>query len=234
MFFLNKLLYSIAKKLTLTGRNAKDFSYKSGERQIAHQYEDIRRDHRVRYELADEILPKHSSVADVFCGNGYGTNVLASNRTALGIDGSAEAISVARKKYSSNNAKFDCQCFPNLNLKKYDSVVSFESVEHVNNGENFLQYLIDKVLPNGFLIFSTPNETLLPFDPAIQIHHVRHYTLEETLNLAANNGCRIETWFGQNVYQIAKDGKLTVLNEDSMELKREEPGQFTTVVATKT
>ena len=234
MFFFNKLLCSTKKRLLFAGRKRKDFSYLSGERQIANQYKDIRRDHRARYELADKILPKNSSVADVFCGNGYGTNLLARNRTALGIDGSAEAIAIARKKYSSNRARFDCQCFPNLNLKNYDSVVSFESVEHVNNGENFLQYLIDSVLPNGCLIFSTPNETLLPFDPAIQIHHVRHYTLEETLNLAANNGCRIETWFGQNVYQIAKDGKLTVLNEDSMELQREKPGQFTTVVATKT
>ncbi len=234
MSFLNKLLCSTKKRLLFAGRKRKDFSYQSGERQIANQYEDIRRDHRARYELADKILPKNSSVADVFCGNGYGTNLLARNRTALGIDGSADAISVARKKYSSNGAKFDCQCFPNLHLKKYDSVVSFESVEHVNNGETFLQCLIDKVLPNGFLIFSTPNETLLPFDPTIQIHHVRHYTLEETLNLATNNGCRIETWFGQNVYKIEKDGKLTILNEDSMELEREEPGQFTTVVATKT
>jgi hypothetical protein len=92
---------------------------------------------------------------------------------------------------------------------------------------------MDKVPSKGYLIFSTPNETLLPFDPAIQIHHVRHYTLDEALGLATNNGGRIETWFGQNVYQIANDGKLTVLNENSMELECEKPGQFTTVVARK-
>ena len=229
-----KKLFSFRKRLmTLADGEVKDFSYQSGERQIADLYKEIRRDHRARYELADRMLPSNCSVADVFCGNGYGTDLLAKNRRALGIDGSIDAISFARKKYSENGATFDCQCFPNLSLDNFDSIISFESVEHVSNGEDFFRCLMDKVPSKGYLIFSTPNEPLLPFDPAIQIHHVRHYTLDEALGLATNNGGRIETWFGQNVYQIANDGKLTVLNENSMELECEKPGQFTTVVARK-
>lgn len=57
-----------------------DFGLHSGERQVATRYEDIRADHRYRYEWVDARLPEGGRGIDAFCGNGYGTWRLSRKR----------------------------------------------------------------------------------------------------------------------------------------------------------
>jgi SAM-dependent methyltransferase len=211
---------------------AKDFSYSSGERQTGLHYFEIRRDHRARYELAARIMPRGCRVLDLFCGNGYGSFLLSDRRAVIGIDGSAEAIAVARRHYARLGARFEARQFPFEDDTRYDAVVSYESLEHVDDGVGFVRFLVDRVVPGGLLLFSTPNQDLLPFDPAVHVHHMRHYGLAETLALAEAEGLAVRTWFGQDVYRL--DGPVPVpLHPAEMELREREPGQFTIVVAEK-
>lgn len=57
-----------------------DFGLHSGESQVATRYEDIRADHRYRYEWVDARLPEGGRGIDAFCGNGYGTWRLSRKR----------------------------------------------------------------------------------------------------------------------------------------------------------
>ena len=211
---------------------AKDFGYSSGERQTALSYYEIRRDHRARYELAARTVPRGSRVLDLFCGNGYGSFLLSDRRQVLGIDGSPEAIAVARRHYARLGARFEVREFPFAVDTRYDAVVSYESLEHVADGSGFFRFLVDRVAAGGLLLFSTQNQDLLPFDAAIHVHHRRHYGLAETLAFAESEGLAVQTWFGQNVYRL--DGPLpAALDPAEMELREREPGQFTIVVAEK-
>lgn len=207
---------------------AKDFSYGSGERQTAHEYDQIRRDHRTRYELAHRLLPPDIAVLDLFCGNGYGSFLLSQNREVHGIDGSQPAIEVAEKCFRNFGATFAARCYPFEDGGEYDAIVSYESIEHVPDGAAFFRFLVSRLRPGGMILYSTPNEDLLPFDRTRHIHHHRHYSHRETLDFALASGLRIESWYGQDVYAGA-----SLLDEQRMELQRGTPGQFTVVVARK-
>jgi SAM-dependent methyltransferase len=177
-------------------------------------------------------VPRGSRVLDLFCGNGYGSFLLSDGREVLGVDGSAEAIAVARRHYAQLGARFEARQFPFEDDTQYDAVVSYESLEHVDDGPGFFRFLIDRLVPGGLLLFSTPNQDLLPFDPAVHVHHRRHYGLAETLAFPESEGLTVRTWFGQDVYRL--DGPAPVpLHPSQMELHERRPGQFMIVVAEK-
>jgi hypothetical protein len=111
--------------------------------------------------------------------------------------------------------------------------VSYESIEHVPDGGEFFRFLVQHLRPGGWILYSTPNENLLPFNRNVHIHHHRHYTHGETLEFARSGGLMIEDWYGQDVYKSITEGPPALLAEDDMELKRGLSGQFTVVVARK-
>ncbi len=211
-----------------------DLRLESGERQTARTYDAIRADHRLRYEWADRQIPRDSFGLDVFCGNGYGTALLSGTRHVLGIDGSADAIDVARTCFKTPNAMYSQAYYPfSLPTGRFDFVVSLESIEHVPNGEDLFRQLARSLRPGGTFVFSTPCEDELPFATSGNKFHYRHFTLDETLALVRENGLVLDAWAGQDCYEMSTDrrpGKL--LNVEQMRLKRERRGQFTIVAAT--
>lgn len=213
--------------------DAKDFSYGSGERQTAHEYALIRRDHRVRYELAHQLLPQGIAVLDLFCGNGYGSFLLSESRDVLGIDGSQPAIEVADRCFKRSGTRFMARRYPFADSRQYDAIVSYESIEHIPDGPAFFAFLVRLLRPGGWILYSTPNEDLLPFDRRVHVHHHRHYRHGETLDFARSGGLTIESWYGQDVYATIAGGRPALLAEDRMGLQSGTPGQFTVVVARK-
>ena len=90
----------------LVDLSKRDFSLNSGERQVAQSLDGIRKDHLWRYELVADFLAKQfgairTNGADIFCGNGYGSHIVAKrlqNTQILAIDASKEAIDSANRK----------------------------------------------------------------------------------------------------------------------------------------
>lgn len=212
-----------------------DFSLHSGERQVATDYAAIRADHRHRYEWADDCIPRGGVGVDVFCGNGYGTWLLSESRWVLGIDGSPEAIRLAETHFRRPSAMFSVGVYPfELPKRTFDFIVSLESVEHVEDGEGFVRTLATSLKLGGVLVFSTPCEDHLPLAGTGNHFHFRHYTLEQTLELARANGLLPVQWAGQDVYEL--DGQRrqgALLPESEMGLRIGQPGQFTIVACRK-
>lgn len=207
-----------------------DFSLHSGERQVATRYEDIRADHRYRYEWVDARLPVGGSGIDAFCGNGYGTWQLSQNRHVWGIDGSVDAIRLAEQHYRTPKAFFSQAFYPfDLPGEQFDFAVSLESIEHVEAGEAFFATLVQSLKPGGLLFFSTPCEERLPhaqLSEAFHFHY-KHYTFEQTRNLALAHGLEIIDWAGQDVYALPSNGKLALqIDPAAMQLKAKTLGQF--------
>lgn len=212
-----------------------DFSLNSGERQTATQYLSIRADHRFRYEWADAIIPAGGKGLDLFCGNGYGTQRLAaSGREVIGVDGSGEAIALARRCYDGPRQLFLAALWPfEIATASWDFIVSLESIEHVADGAAMFAAMAAGLRPGGWLVYSTPNETLLPHAGMANHFHFRHYTHAQTIALADHNGLVVQRYAGQDVYVMEGKRPVGALNPDRMKLRENQPGQFTIVAAQK-
>lgn len=140
-------------------------------------------------------------VLDVACGEGYGSALLA--RTAkgvIGVDISAEAIAHARKAYGGlANLRFECApctALP-LSAESVDVAVTFETVEHIAEQEQFLDELARVLRPGGVLVLSCPNRHEYrdrrnfenPF-------HVKELYRDELASLVAKRFAH-SVWFGQ-------------------------------------
>ena len=206
----------------------KDYGYASGERQTAFRWEEIRRDHRARYEFACDALRtvasgRGLSGVDAFCGNGYGTQRLAESCGAqvLGVDGSADAIAVAEEHFAAAGASYRHACFPfALAERSLDFAVSFESIEHVEDDAAFLGTVAEALRPGALLFLSAPNESALPFRSNADYfgHHVRHYTQQALEDLAGAVGLVPRLALGQDVYRVQDGRVIGSLAEEEMEL----------------
>lgn len=210
-----------------------DLSLKSGERQTAPVYREIRADHRFRYEWADSLIGPDTFGVDCFCGNGYGTWLLAQSRDVIGYDGSAQAIDFAARHYATQRAEYRCAYWPfDLPAAAFDFVVSLESIEHVRDGEGMFAALAASLKPGGVIVYSTPNEDRLPHGEMRNEFHHRHYSWAQAAGLADRYGLKLIDHAGQDVYRMEGRRPIGVLNPDAMKL-RTGPGQFTIIAAQK-
>lgn len=209
----------------------KDFSYVSGERQTATTISKIRKDHLARYEYALQFLQKNAAdikdaeIADVFCGNGYGTGLLAGSlgvKSALGIDGSKDAIEAAKKYFALPNTEFESRYFPfEIRKNAYSAIVCFESIEHVDNPELLLANLVAGLKDGGYLFLSTPNEDAMPFSINKKWfkYHTKHFTVEYISALAEKQGLTLLNRVGQDVYTVKEKRVIAVNDKASMALE---------------
>ena len=215
----------------------RDFSLNSGERQTAQTLAGIRKDHLLRYELAANFLEKEFNQnktygADIFCGNGYGSYVVASklkNTKILSIDASKEAIELANNYYKiENRIKFIDKFFPfELEKDKYDYVISFESIEHIQDDIQFIETIISAIKNNGYWFLSTPNEEKMSLKKNNNKFHFRHYTNKMVNGIFKKYNLKVIEQYGEDTYSIDKNGLITgTLSEDKMKLIKDYKGQF--------
>ncbi|MGP9810778.1 methyltransferase domain-containing protein [Rhodopseudomonas sp. NSM] len=219
-----------------------DFELDSGERQTSPQIEMIRRDHSARYEFAAHWLrghlqlPRDATGLDLFCGNGYGARILADRCGAriVGIDGSAPAVAVAETAYGGHRVVFRQACFPfELTRNAADFAVCFESVEHVEDCDDFLRQV--GAATHGPILLSFPLEKGLPFaiNRDLFRFHFRHFNADEMAEkLLRLTGRRVTEMRGQTVYRVENGRMSGLLHPSQMELTRlRDDSQFGIVIA---
>lgn len=134
-------------------------------------------EHIIRYELAKGFV-QGKTVLDIACGSGYGSNILAraGAEKVTGMDVDEEALNSAGKKFVLDNLEFKKGNGLDLGVYGFDVVVSFETIEHLQDGEKFLSELAKAVKDDGVVIISTPNkEVFLEKNP----YHLKEYTKKE-------------------------------------------------------
>jgi SAM-dependent methyltransferase len=130
-----------------------------------------------RYHFVATYL--QGRVLDVGCGRGYGFEVIAPQTTAqVGIDISCDFLREAKEKFTS--VAFACASGDALPFcdNAFDSVISFEVIEHIQNDEGFLRELKRVARDDAFLAVSTPNKLVSSgnVDQPCNPFHVREYT----------------------------------------------------------
>ncbi|MEX2174706.1 MAG: methyltransferase domain-containing protein [Pirellulaceae bacterium] len=135
-----------------------DMLRESGSRSDAHVY---------RYHLAAGYVRPGDVVLDAACGLGYGSHVMrcatkASN--VIGIDSSEYAIAYAQANFAAGreNISFRLgmlpECLAEIATASVDTIVSFETLEHVPDPEGVLAEFCRILTPGGRLIASAPND----------------------------------------------------------------------------
>jgi SAM-dependent methyltransferase len=222
---------------------AKDFSLHSGERQVGSSLAEIRYDHLARYQLAVQLIKanrqsQRSILFDLFCGNGYGTHILANVFThslCIGVDGSKDAIDLANIHYQLPNTLFVQKFYPvSIPQESVDVVVCFESLEHIEDDKAMLCALLEGLKADGMAIVSVPNESVHSLSRNPHKFHYRHYTEVDFLGLVPPHFA-VNQKFGQDVYVFRPDGTntFTLLEQSAMEPCVDYDGQVSIYVLTR-
>lgn len=117
-------------------------------------------------------------VLDIACGCGMGTKMIAERAVRVhGYDIDSESIEFAKKYYNAENIKYDVGdiCKISEPDASFDSVISVETFEHVENLEGMISEIYRVLKQNGIWCFTTPNGDRYP-DHKIVKYHIKHYT----------------------------------------------------------
>lgn len=101
---------------------------------------------------------------DVGCGAGLLAEPLARMGAAVtGVDAAAENIAVAQDHAAGQGLgiAYHAGELAALSLGRFDLVTSMEVVEHVSDPAAFIKELAARLKPDGLLILSTPNRTVI-------------------------------------------------------------------------
>ncbi len=173
----------------------------TGERYVPEVRGQIYYEHVHRYALAFE-LARDLDVLDIASGEGYGAAYLAiAARSVVGVDIDAESVRHAASRYTAMNLRFvagSCTAIP-LADASMDLVVSFETIEHLEEHEQFMREIVRVLRPHGRLLISSPNK--LVYSDQGHFHnafHVRELYFDQFRDLLQHwfPHCRI---YGQRI-----------------------------------
>lgn len=139
------------------------------EQQLVYNYEEVEAKHLERYKMAADYC-ENKVVLDACCGCGYGSALLAEKATSVvGIDTCEEALDWANKYWAKGNVVYMNHDLNKDLAGKYDVIVCFEGIEHLETRMTAtLKKFYDALNPGGVLLVSHPENA------APHPHHVWH------------------------------------------------------------
>jgi 2-polyprenyl-3-methyl-5-hydroxy-6-metoxy-1,4-benzoquinol methylase len=147
-------------------RKEGDIDWK-GEREVGRNIPDIDRRHIDRYNYVLRFI-EGKNVLDIACGCGYGSNMISKKaKSVIGADISGEAVNYAKEHWSNDNTSFHVFDLGNDNFENYpfenvDTIVSIETIEHIEPPPMVTCKKFYDFLPvGGILVLSHPNN--VPF-----------------------------------------------------------------------
>lgn len=134
----------------------------TGERFTPECPREIRYEHWHRYAFARELVAGRR-VLDAACGEGYGSALLAgAAASVVGVDVSGEAVEHARRRYRADRLEYrqaDCLALP-FEDGAFDAIVSFETLEHLEDHDGLMAEFRRVLAPDGFLLLSSPDRAV--------------------------------------------------------------------------
>lgn len=166
-------------------------------------------EHLHRYALARQWVCG-KVVLDVASGEGYGSRLLAEvAESIMGVDVDPAAVSHAAKTYIRSNLSYrhgSATALP-LDDASVDAVVSFETLEHLDDHDGMLREVKRVLRPGGLMVMSTPDKRFYPDkrhyvegEVPTNPFHVRELTLDEFKALVGRHFAQSTFLFQRLVY----------------------------------
>lgn len=151
-------------------------------------------DHIARYESTLPFV-KDKIVLDIASGSGYGTQMISKNaKHVYGVDIEEKAINYAISNFNAPNISFKVgsgTAIP-LDNDSIDTVVTFETLEHIENSEKFVSEIKRVLKKNGQLVLSTPNNAEFPKGNHF---HVHEFEYEELITLLKKHFKYVDSYY---------------------------------------
>ena len=167
----------------------------TGERLTTATAGQVEIEHLHRYFLARNLC-RGLDVLDVAAGEGYGAALLAQvARSVIGVEISAEAVSHASEAYRTSNLRYLAGDARQLPLKdaSVDVVVSFETIEHFYEQDQFMSEVRRVLRADGYFVVSSPERDVYsPSGSSANPYHVRELTRAEFLALLQSSFAHVQ------------------------------------------
>jgi len=134
-------------------------------------------------------------VLDIACGSGYGTELLAKTaKKVYGVDVDEQAVAYASQYFAAKNIAYkigDGVSIP-LEDNSVDVVVTFETIEHIQDYKTFIKEIKRVLKPDGLAVVSTPND--LEFAEGNHFH-IHEFTYSELISLLRRDFANIDSYY---------------------------------------
>ncbi len=187
--------------------------------------------HVIRYQWACDFIRPNDRVLDAACGLGYGGHVVrALTRAAsvTGIDGSEYAVDYANLCYAGDQSRGNYVCgylpqalhaYPDAS---FDTVISFETLEHVEDPQGLLKEFERVLTPGGRVIVSVPNDWSDESGEDPNPYHLHVYDLDR-LRAEVASDFDVEAVYVQSASQAKVVGQRFVWQRKQRELYPVDP-----------
>ena len=172
------------------------------------------------YVFAEKYI--NGDVLELGCGEGRGIDIiLKKSKSFTAIDKISEVTERLSIKYPKE--KFISSSFPpliNIEDNSFDTIVTFQVIEHINNDNLFVEEIYRILRPGGKALISTPNiEMTLTRNP----WHIREYTSRQLQDLTSKffnkitmkgiaGNDKIKKYYEENKKSVSKFKRLDILN----------------------
>ena len=178
----------------------------TGERFTPECVREIWYEHFHRYVFARNLV-KGRRVLDAACGEGYGSALISKTASSVSaVDLSEAAIAHAKARYSEKNLEFlvsDCRDLP-FDDNEFDVIVSFETLEHLEDHQGMMTEFRRVLKPEGFLLLSSPDKAVYTDQLQNQNeYHVRELYRDELETLIRQNFPAYRLWGQKLLFQSA-------------------------------
>lgn len=181
-------------------------------------------EHIGRYIFATDFLTNAGckKILDVACAEGFGSYLLSKRGLeVLGADINSDYIRTATSRC---NARFFVLDFENDTFPKEmheaDGIVCFETIEHLRNGNNFLEKLSECLKPGGYILLSFPSdryekidENGINYDP----YHLRIYSETEMRTMLRKLGLELIDEYGQSLSNLLYSAESDAISRGAIE-----------------
>ncbi len=164
----------------------------------------------------------HGDLLEVGCGEGRGIDTLAEHISSYtAIDKTTYVQEVIKQKYpKAVFYNIHIPPFEGISDNSFDSIVSFQVIEHIKDDLAYLKEIYRVLKPGGVALISTPNiKKTLTRNP----WHIREYTAEELKALVSkvfanvefkgiDGSARFYSYHNENKKSVAKYKRFDVFN----------------------
>jgi 2-polyprenyl-3-methyl-5-hydroxy-6-metoxy-1,4-benzoquinol methylase len=168
----------------------------TGERMVPeyHSGSMIYAEHMARYSATKQFV-KGKTILDIACGTGYGSFLMAdAAKKIFAVDIDQRTIDYAKKNFFSKNIEYSVGSATEIPMpdNMAEVVVSFETIEHINDYKKFLSEVKRVLKPGGLLVISTPNDAEFSEENHFHLHE---FVLDELTILLKENFKNVDIYY---------------------------------------